>query len=67
MKKQLAGVIRLNAKQKVWNDNDVVQKLIKILIFDFYMLFIALFRLFCKAMSKEGCSILKILIAYVAK
>ena len=63
MKKQLAGVIRLNAKQKVWNDNDVVQKLIKILIFDFYMLFIALFRLF----SKEGCSILKILIAYVAK
>ena len=27
---------------------------IKILIFDFYMLFVVFFRLFCKAMSKEG-------------
>ena len=27
MKKQLAGVIRLNVSQKVWNDNDAVQKL----------------------------------------
>ena len=25
MKKQLAGVIRLNAKQQVWKDNDAVQ------------------------------------------
>ena len=31
---------------------------IKILIFDFYMLFIVFFRLkFCKAVSKEGCGI----------
>ena len=27
---------------------------IKILIFDFYMLFVAFCRLLCKAMSKEG-------------
>ena len=27
IKKQLTGVIRLNAQQKVWNDSDVVQKL----------------------------------------
>ena len=40
---------------------------IKILIFDFYMLFIVLFRLFCKAMSKEGCGIEKSLIAYIEK
>ena len=37
MKKQLAGVIRLNAKQKVWNDNDVVQKLYS--NFDFRFLY----------------------------
>ena len=40
---------------------------IKILIFDFYMLFIVLFRLFCKTMSKEGCGIEKSLIAYIEK
>ena len=33
---------------------------IKILIFDLYMLFVVFFRLmFCKAVSKEGCGILK--------
>ena len=51
MKKQLAGVIRLNkyGMTMMWYKN-----FIKILIFDFYMLFVVFFRLFCKAMSKEG-------------
>ena len=34
---------------------------IKILIFDFYMLFIVFFRLFCKAMSKEVVAFKKVL------
>ena len=55
MKKQLAGVIKCLAPNKkcgitmMWYKN-----FIKMLIFDFYMLFVVFFRLFCKAMSKEG-------------